>query len=215
MLGLVADQVVTAGVFEDEVRAEQAAASLRTWARANRELHVRPPCVVAVRISGSMALHRLNRVHGRSGAIGGLVVGAVLLGLPAAGAAALVGWVAGSVVFGLAGLIGVVSDGQAGALVTASTFLAGGLAALVAGLLGGALGLLIGWLVGLVVNRTRGWTGADAALARARLTPGTAAVLVRAPGVVAPALESELTRLGGSLLAPVVPAAAEGRPGTG
>jgi hypothetical protein len=219
MLGCMADQIATAGVFDDELRAEQAAASLKIWGRSNRELHLGPPCVVALRPSGSMSLHRLNRLHGRSGAVGGLVFGAVLFGLPAAGAAALIGWVLGNVVFGLAGLIGIVSD--SGTLVTLSTFAIAALAALVAGLLGGALGLLIGWLAGLIANRVRGWTSPQVALVRSRLTPGTAAVLLRAPAESAPAVTSELARLGGAprpdLLAPVAstPTTPERPAGTG
>jgi hypothetical protein len=37
-------KVVVTGVFDDDVRAEQAAAALRVWARANRTLRVEDGC---------------------------------------------------------------------------------------------------------------------------------------------------------------------------
>src|SRR5215470_1740315 len=129
-----ASQVLVIGVFEDEVRAEQAVRALEVWRRANRRLGVGPIAVVARRVSGTVMWRARGVLRAGRGALLGLLAGLVLFALPAAGAAWLAAWVLASVAFGLAGLIGAVPSDQVGGLVLATSAGAAGLAAVLSGL---------------------------------------------------------------------------------
>lgn len=214
----MASQAPVAAVFDDELRAEQAAAAMSVWREAHRELTASPPCLVVRRSSGAVHIHRFNRLHGRNGAVTGLVVGAALFGLPTAGAAAQTVWLLSTLVLAFAQLVGWVSSAQAATMIYGATLSAAILAALILGALGAGFGALLGWLLGLTVNELLGWPRARLAPLFARLTPGMSVVLLRSVPETAPIVVDELERLGGQprpdLLAPppAEPAAMAGKP---
>jgi hypothetical protein len=183
-------------VFDDEVRARQAMEALHVWRRANRPLRVSPIAIAGRRSSGATSCYTRGVLRPRRGALVGLLVGLVLLALPAAGAAAVVGWAIGSVVLGLGGLVGVVPGDQVGAMVLALT--AGGavLAALLAGALGALVGCLVGLFVGLVDTTARGLSHAESTRTFAVLDAGSWAAVARAQTSSAPEVRDELARLG-------------------
>lgn len=203
---------LVAASFDDEIRAEEAATALRVFGGAHRELGVRAPWVIVRRTSGAVSTRKHGRVQGRSGAVTGLVLGAALLGLPAAGAAAMVAWLLGTFVFTLVQLFGVVSSDQAGLLVTSLTVGAGVLGALIAGVIGGALGALLGWLIGLLVARLRGYPQSQVTTMYGRLEPGSAAVVTQARTEAMPVVDAELARLGGTPRQDLLPAPAPVEP---
>jgi hypothetical protein len=184
------------GVFEDEVRAEQAVRALEVWRGATGRLGVGPIAVVARRMSGAVTWRARGVTRPRRGALVGLLVGLALFALPAAGAAALAAWVLGSIVFGLAGLVGIVAASQVGTylliMVVGSVVLAGGLL----GVVGAVLGCLVGLLVGLVDAQVRGLTRSEVARTATALTPGSWATVARVQVVAEPLVWDELTRLG-------------------
>ncbi|MDQ6771756.1 MAG: hypothetical protein M3024_02015 [Candidatus Dormibacteraeota bacterium] len=187
------------GVFEDEVRAEQAARSLEVWRKANRKVRIGPIAVVARRLSGTTTWRARGVIRPGRGALIGLVVGFVLLALPAAGAAALAGWVLGRIVFGLAGLIGVVSSSQATLMVVVAALGGAALAALFVGLVGAAIGCLVGLIVGLIDAQVRGLTSTEVTKTIAGLDPGAWATVARAPAAAVPLIRDELARMGGAV----------------
>src|SRR5215470_11883295 len=95
-----ASQVLVIGVFEDEVRAEQAVRALEVWRRANRAMGVGPIGVVARRVSGTVTWRARGVIRPRRGVVIGLLAGLVLFALPAAGAAWLAAWVLANIIFG-------------------------------------------------------------------------------------------------------------------
>lgn len=214
----MASQASVAALFDDELQAEQAAVAMRVWRQAHRELSASPPCLVVRRTSGAVHIHRFNRLHGTTGALTGLVVGAALFGLPTAGAAAQTVWLLSTLVLAFAQLVGWVSSEQAATMIYAATLSSALFAALIFGALGAGLGALLGWLLGLIVNELLGWSRARLAPLFARLAPGMAVVLLRSVPETAPIVVGELERLGGQprpdLLAPppTEPAAIAGRP---
>jgi len=194
-----ASRGLVTSVFADEVRAEQAVSALEVWRRADRRLGVGPIGVVGRRVSGTVTSRTRGVVRPGRGALGGLVVGAILLGLPAAGAGWLLAWTLGSIAFGLAGLVGAIPSGQVGFLTLAVAAGAAGLAALLWGLVGGLIGCLVGFLVGLIDTAARGMSRTDLAQTLAGMSPGTWAAVVRVQPAAAPLVGEELTRLGGTL----------------
>lgn len=197
-------RILVMGTFEDEVRAEQAVRALEVWRRANRGLGLGTVGVVAHHTSGATTVRTRGVLRPGRGALAGLVIGLVLLALPAAGAAWLAVWVVASIVLALAGLVGAVPAGQAGpmALTTAAGFAL--LAAVLAGGVGGAIGCLLGLVAGFVDSWVRGLSGTDLTRARMSLPPGSWATVARARPEAAAVVQGELTRLGGT------PAAADG-----
>jgi hypothetical protein len=185
------------GVFEDEVRAEQAARALEVWRAANRRLGVGPIAVVARRGSGGTTWRARGVSRPGHSALVGLAIGLVLFALPTAGAAALAAWVVGTAVFGLAGLVGAVPadhDGLVLALVLGSSVLAG----LLTGLVGALLGCLVGLAAGLVDREVRGLRRSEVALTASALRPGGWSAVLRVPPPVEPLARGELVRLGGT-----------------
>jgi hypothetical protein len=191
-------QPLVVGVFEDQVRAEQAVGALEVWRRANRAAGVGPIGVVARRVSGVVTWRARGVTRLRRGALVGLVVGLVLFALPAAGAAALAAWVLGSVVLGLAGLVGAVPAGDVGGLMLVGMLASAALAAFLVGLVGAVIGCLVGLLVGVIDQQVRGLRRSEVGLAAAALTPGAWAAVARVRPVVEPLVRDELTRLGGA-----------------
>jgi hypothetical protein len=186
------------GVFGDEVRAEQAARALEVWRHANRRLGIGPVAVVARHVSGTVTWRIRGVVRPRRGALVGLLTGIVLFALPAAGAAALATWVVGSLVLGLAGLVGFVSSGQAGWMVLLMTLGGAGIAAVLAAVIGAALGALVGLVVGMIDARARGLDRSEVTRIAATLDPGGWAAAMRAQPDVRWLVGEELTRLGGA-----------------
>jgi hypothetical protein len=189
-------QPLVVGVFEDEVRAEQAVRALEVWRRANRAAGVGPIGVVARRVSGVVTWRARGVTRLRRGALVGLLAGLVLFALPAAGAAALAAWVLGSIVLGLAGLVGAVPAGDVGGLVVLMALASAALAGLLVGLVGAVIGCLVGLLVGVIDQQVRGLPRSQVGLAAAALTPGAWAAVARVQPVVEPLVRDELRRLG-------------------
>ncbi|HZU18648.1 MAG TPA: hypothetical protein VFD01_18855 [Candidatus Dormibacteraeota bacterium] len=189
--------VAVAGMFDDEIRAEQSAAALQVWARANRKLGVGPVAVVARKRSGATSYRPQSLTTPRRGALRGLLTGLVLFALPAAGAAGLAMWALGSVVFGLFGLIGVVPSGQVGSLTLTATVVGAALAALLSGAVGALIGCLVGLLWGLVDVNLHGLGRTEVSRTLALLPPGSAATIVQTASPSAPLVTEELARLGG------------------
>lgn len=204
--GEPAGKLAVSRVYDDELRAEQAAQALRVWARAQRGLGVAPVAVMARKLSGATTYHPLRIARPGRAALYGLFTGLVLFGLPAAGAAWLAAWAVGNIVFGLAGLIGAVPSSQVGTLVMVASLGAALLAALVSGSIGVMLGAGIGALVGLIDSAARGFSGSERSRFCSGITPGTAAVVARTSAAAAPLVDGELERLGGQ--PPAVPASA-------
>jgi hypothetical protein len=192
-----AGPTVVGCTYVDEVRAEQAAQALRVWARAQRGLKAAPVAVLGRRLSGTSTYHPLRIVRPGRGLVIGLLVGLVLFGLPAAGAAALAGWVVSSLVFGLMALIGVIPVSQHDTYVFATTFGLAFLALLIVGAVGVLLGAAIGALVGLIDSLARGFSGSERTRFSAGIAPGTAAVVTRTSPVASGLVQGELERLGG------------------
>lgn len=195
--GEPAGKLAVSRVYDDELRAEQAAQALRVWARAQRGLGVAPVAVMARKVSGATTYHLLRIAQPRRAAVYGLLTGLVLFALPAAGAAGLAAWALGSIVFGLAGLIGVVPSSQVGTMVFVASLGAALLAALLSGSIGVMLGAGIGALVGLIDSAARGFSGSERSRFWSGITPGTAAVVARTSAAAAPLVDGELARLGG------------------
>lgn len=183
--------------YVDEVRATEAAQAFRIWARAQRGLRAAPVAVVARKLSGTSTYQPLRIVRPRRGLVVGLLIGLVLFGLPAAGAAGLVGWALGSIVLGLLGLIGVIPGDQVGTMVILVTLVFAFLAVIIVGGLGLVLGAAIGALVGLIDSQARGFSGTERSRFSASLEPGTAAVMTRTTAAAAGLVRDELARLGG------------------
>jgi len=192
-------RALVVGVFEDEVRAEQAVRALEVWRSANRRAGIGPLAVVARRVSGTVTWRARGVLRPGRGALIGLLVGVVLLALPAAGAAGLAAYVLGTIIFGLAGLVGAVPSSQVGGMVVAVTFGSAALAALFAGLVGGLLGCLVGLVVGLIDGQARGLSGSEVAQTATSLAPGAWAAVARAQAPAAPLVRDELARLGGAI----------------
>jgi hypothetical protein len=192
-------RVLVVSVFEDEVRAEQAVRAIEVWRRANRRSGLGPIGVVGRRVSGTTTWRARGVLAPGRATLVGLVVGFVLLALPAAGAASLAAYVLGSIAFGLAGLVGLVPGSQVGTLVLAVTLGAAGVAALFAGLLGALVGCLVGLLVAFIHREVRGLSRQEVTRTAAALGPGAWATVARAQASVAPLVGDELGRLGGAL----------------
>ncbi|TMC08557.1 MAG: hypothetical protein E6J41_13060 [Chloroflexi bacterium] len=197
------------GVFDDEVRAEQAVRALEVWRHANRGGGIQAVGVVSRGVSGTVTWRARGVTRPRRAALVGLVAGAVLFGLPAAGAAGLAGWVAASVVLGLAGLVGAVPAAAVGGLVVGVALAAAALAGLLAGLAGAVIGCLVGLLVGFIDQQVRGFHRPEVAFAADSLPPGGWAAVARAQPVTEPAVRAELVRLGGVPCHPALPPDAE------
>jgi len=191
-----AARLLVVGRFDDEVRAVQAMEALHVWRRANRSLGVSPIAVAGRRSSGSTSVRTRGVLRPRRGLLTGLLVGLVLLALPAAGAAGFAGWAVGNVVFSLGGLIGVVPSDQVGAMVLELTAGSAAIAALLAGAVGALLGCLVGLLVGLVDTTARGLSHSESVRSLAMLDAGSWAAVARTQGPSAPAVRDELARLG-------------------
>jgi len=189
------------GVFEDEVRAEQAARALEVWRSANGSLGLGAIGVVARRLSGSTTWRIRGVIRPGAGALRGLIVGLLLFALPAAGAAGFAAWLFGSIVFNLAGLVGAVPAGQVGNLVLALILGAAILAGVLVGLIGALIGCLVGLLVGVISEQVRGLTRTEVATTAASLRPGAWAAVARVQVPAEPLVRDELVRLGA---APVV-----------
>jgi hypothetical protein len=189
-------RLLVIGVLQDEVRAHQTARALDVWRRANRPLGIGPVAVVAHRASGTVDRRTMRVLHPGRTALLGLPVGWFAVGLPALGAAAVVAWALGSIVFGLAGLVGALSADQVTALVVTLTVGAAVLAFVFVGLVGGVLGMLIGLLVGFVHSRTRGISNAEVRRTAAILAPGSWAAVARSRPDTAPLVSQEMERLG-------------------
>jgi hypothetical protein len=186
------------GVFQDGVRAEQAVRALEVWRSANRGLGVGPIGVVALGTSGTTSWQIRGVTRPRRAAWRGALIGLVLFALPAAGAAGLAAWLVGSIVFGIAGLVGIVPANDVGGLVVALMLGGAMLAGIFAGLAGAVLGCLIGLVVGLIDREVRGLNRADIATTARALQPGGWATVARAQPMIEPLLRDELARLGAS-----------------
>ncbi|HSR24145.1 MAG TPA: hypothetical protein VLW53_11380, partial [Candidatus Eisenbacteria bacterium] len=189
---------VVVGIFEDEVRAEQAVRALEVWRSANRRTGVGPIGVVARRVSGTVTWRASGVIRPGRGALTGLVAGLVLFALPAAGAAALATWVLGSIVLGLAGLVGIVSADQAGGLLVAMLIASVALVGFLVGVVGAVLGCVVGLVVGLIDREVRGLRRSEVAMTSSALAPGSWAAVARVQPVAEPLVRDELTRLGGA-----------------
>jgi hypothetical protein len=189
-------RLLVIGVVEDEVRAQQAARALDVWRRANRRLGIGPIAVVARRASGTVSSRTMHVLRPGSGALVGLLIGLLLFGLPAVGAAAAVAWAVGSALFGMLGLVGAVPASQVGTLVVILTIGAAMLAFVLVGLVGAVLGTLIGLLVGAIDSAARGISNAEVRRTVTLLAPGAWAAVARTPPTVAPIVSEELERLG-------------------
>ncbi len=187
--------LVTAG-FSDQVRAEEAARALQVWGHANPALKVSPAAVLAKGPSKTVTYHPQHIRVG--GAIWrGVVIGAILFALPAAGAAAVVVFVISALILGLLGLIGVLSGSEVSMLNIVFTAGAAFLAALVVGIAGAVVGCLIGLVVGLINDSGRGFSQMRRAAIAVELVAGCAAVLVWTLPYGVMAVREELARLGG------------------
>jgi hypothetical protein len=189
-------RLLVVGVFDDEVRAVQALESLHVWRRANRRLRMSPIAIAGRRPSGATSCRTRGVLRPRRGGLVGLLIGLVLVALPAAGAAGTVGWAVGSVLFGLGGLVGVVPTDQVGTLVLALAVGSAVLAALLTGLVGALVGGLVGLLVGVIDGAARGLSNSESARALAMLDAGSWAAVARVQPSSAPQVRDELTRLG-------------------
>ncbi len=189
-------QLLVIGRFDDEVRARQAIEAFQVWRRANRHLGVSPIAVAGRRASGATSCQTRGVLRPRQGTLIGLVIGVILLALPAAGAAALVGWTLGSLIFGLAGLVGAIPSGQVGVMVLGLTAGSAALAALLAGIMGAILGGLVGLIVGAIDVSARSLSRSETARALATLSAGSWAVVARAEPGVTRLVRDELARLG-------------------
>jgi hypothetical protein len=192
-------QVVVTAVFDDEVRAEQAAAALHVWARANRRLRLGSVAVVARKPSGATVFRQKHVVRPGRGALMGMLAGLALLALPAAGAGALAAWVVGGIVLGLLGLVGVIPGGDREAMTFTVVVAAATIAALLLGLVGALIGCLVGAVVGLVDTGVRGMRHAEAARTLATLPAGSAATVMRTATPGSPLVVAEMARLGGAV----------------
>jgi hypothetical protein len=188
--------LLVVGVFDDEVRARQALEALHVWRRANRRLGVRLIAVAGRRASGATSCQTRGVLRPGRGALAGLVMGVILLALPAAGAAGLVGWALGSIFFGLGGLIGVVPSDQVGAMVLGLTAGSAALAALLAGVLGAIAGGLVGLIAGLIDTNVRGLSRSETGRALAMLEAGSWAAVARVRPPATALVRDELARLG-------------------
>lgn len=187
---------VVVGIFEDEVRAEQAVRALEVWRAANRRAGVGPIAVVARRVSGSTTWRARGVSSPGRAIVAGLVAGLALLGLPTAGAAALAAWAVASVVLGLAGLVGAVPAGQVGGLVLTAVVGSATVLGLLAGLGGAAAGCAVGLVVCFLDRQVRGLSPAEVALTGTALPPGGWAAVARVQRQAEPLVWSELARLG-------------------
>jgi hypothetical protein len=197
----VSSPPIVIGVYGDEVRAEQAVRSLEVWRKANHGLGVGPIGVVGRGVSGSVTWRSWGVTRTGKAVVRGLLAGLFLFGLPAAGAAALAAWVLGSLVLGLAGLVGAVPAGSVGGLVLAAVVGAALIAGVLVGLLGAAIGCLVGLLVGVIDGQVRGLTRAEVLSTTTALSPGAWATVARAQPAAEPLVRYEMERLGA---APVV-----------
>jgi hypothetical protein len=187
---------VVVGVFEDEVRAEQAVRALEVWRSANRRVGVGPIGVVARRLSGALTWRARGVARPVRGALWGVVAGGALFALPTAGAVFLATWVLGSIAFGLGDLVGAVPAEQVGGLVLATVMGSVTLFGMLAGLVGALVGCLVGLLVCFVDRRIRGLTRSEVALTAAALHPGAWAAVARVQAAAEPLVRDELARLG-------------------
>lgn len=188
--------MVVMGVLDDGVRAEETIRAIEVWRRANRRIGIGPIGVMVRSVSGAVGSRPYGVIKVEQGAVRGLVVGFFVFALPAAGAAAIAGYVLGSIVFGLAGLVGIVPSGQTAIMTLGLTGIAALLAALLVGLLGLLVGLAVGALVGFIDGTARGFTRSEVSRSLERLDPGRWGVAVRAPVSAEPLVREELARLG-------------------
>lgn len=188
--------VMVVGVFDDQVRARQALEALQVWRRANPRLGVGPIGLAGRHHSGATTYRTRGVLRPRRGARWGLLTGLILLALPAAGAAGLVGWLFGTIVFGLTGLVGITPGSQSGSMAIIAGLASAFLAALVAGVLGAIAGCLVGLLVGLIDDTARGPSRSDTGVILSSLPPGSWATLARSQPPAAPLVRDELARLG-------------------
>jgi uncharacterized membrane protein len=189
-------RVLVAAAYPDQVQAEEAARALEPWRRANPSLGLGPAAVLVKRPSKTLAYHPQHLGPGGA-TVRGLWIGLVLFALPAAGAAALVAFLLGTLVVGLLGLIGAVEGGSASFLRLVMIILAVFLAALISGALGAGIGSLVGLVVGLVNDRARGFADTRRNDVARGLKAGASAVLLWSGPFNTQVLEDELRRLGG------------------
>jgi hypothetical protein len=191
-------RLLVVGVFDDEVRARQAQEALHVWRRANPRLGLGPIAVAGRTSSGATRCRTRGVLSPRRGTGWGAVIGVIVHALPAAGAAGLVGWLVGTLAFGLTGLVGATPGSQSGLM----ALVAGGGSAFAAAVLLGVVGAIVGGLVGLIVGlidtAARGMGRTETAITLAALNPGSWATMARAAPAVAPLVRQELTRLGGA-----------------
>jgi hypothetical protein len=200
-------RLLVVGLFEDEVRARQAMEALHVWRRANPQFRVSPIAIAGRQSSGATSSRTRGVLRPRRGALVGLLIGLLLVALPAAGAAGIGGWAIGSVLFGLGGLIGVVPGDQVGLMVIELMVVSAALAALLAGALGALVGCLVGLLVGVIDVAARGLSHSESTRALAMLEAGSWAAVARVQPSSAPEVRNELARLGAvaTLEAPAPP----------
>jgi hypothetical protein len=191
-------RLLVVGVFDDEVRARQAQEALHVWRRANPRLGVGPIAMVGRTSSGATTSRTRGVLTPRRGVRWGAVIGVIVLALPAAGAAGLIGWLLGTLAFGVTGLVGATPGSQSGVL----ALVAGGgsafAAAVLLGVVGAILGGLVGLVVGLIDTAARGMGRTETAITLAALNPGSWATMARVPPPAAPLVRQELARLGGA-----------------
>jgi hypothetical protein len=212
-------RLLVVGVMGDELRAQQVALALDVWRRANRPLGIGPVAVVARTASGTVGRRTIGVLRPGRGALTGLLIGLLLLGLPAAGAAAVAAWAVGSMVFGLVGLVAVIPGDQVGAMVLGVTVGSAMLAFVLVGLVGGLAGIVLGLLTGIVDSSARGISRAEVTRIATMLVPGSWAAVARTRTPAAPLVRQELERLGATAstrpTGPDVPSAAVPAPATG
>jgi len=183
-------RLLVVGVFDDE--------ALHVWRRANPRLGVGPIAMVGRTASGATNSRTRGVLTPRRGAAWGAVIGVIVHALPAAGAAGLVGWLVGTLAFGLTGLVGATPGNQSGMLAV----IAGGgsafTAAVLLGVVGAVLGGLVGLVVGLIDTAARGMGRTETAATLAALDPGSWATMARAAPPASSLVRQELARLGGA-----------------
>jgi hypothetical protein len=194
-------------VFRDEIEAGQAVRALYYW---NRKRHqgLGVMCVVARKQSGRARYRPYRLVHTRRGARWGLLVGALVVGLLGAGAAAATSSFLDTAASWIklasetaAAWIGYGSALDVRSLLHQASAFPGGppvVAGLGGAVIGGLAGAIVFGFLGAIAHAFKGFRRSIRREVVAELEPGTAAVLTWARDSTAVLARGELERLGGN-----------------
>jgi uncharacterized membrane protein len=194
-------------VFKDEVEAGQAVRALHYW---NRKRHqgLGVMCVVVRKRVGGARYRPYRVVRARGGARWGLLAGALVVGLLAAGAAGATSsflgtassWIklATSAVTGWIGTGNAIDVGPMLRQAAGYPYGAPVVAGLAGAVVGGIAGAVVFGLLGAIAHVFKGFRRSIRREVADELEPGTAAVLAWARGATAIVTRGELERLGGN-----------------